>query len=472
MVSPLEPLAPVSPLALLDDPPGPVEDPPEPLVVATAPVVGAPVLDPPPVPLVAPVSVPAAPPPQAPSVSPHSHPRIELRVADDIQATLPTQHETPMKIGAHNAPLATAPLRRYIRAPPMNLAPIPDFSRLRKQHALRLRGWRLGLAGAAALADLPELRTVKDLDLNGARIGDLGLARLLASPWLGPLVDLDLCDNELSAVGTQALAAAPALAGLRCLYLGQNPLDATAMEALAPVLPRLVELHLDQTSIGDAGAGVLARSGARPEHLRLALCELGAVGVGALVESGTLNNAASIGLGGNPIGDVGAATLSDLRVELGVLDLSYTGLGERGLASLLAGELLGRCGYVSLIGNPLGEAAYHMLLDHEGPLPGRLLLPFVDPELARALRQRTRVIIPNTPLAPGLVLACPYCREVIGLGDHVCRHCKAVATNDAGFEERPAELAAQPRRPCPHCDASIHRSANRCPHCASWVPPA
>ena len=336
-----------------------------------------------------------------------------------------------------------------------------------------LRGWRLGVAGAEALAAHADLSLVTQLDLEGARIGDEGLVRLLASPFLRlrQVDDLNLADNALTAVGLRALGAAPFGPRLKQLYLGQNgSLDGEAIEAVAAILPGLEELHLERTAIGDAGAIALARTGAQPEHLRLGLCGISEVGVAALVNAGTFNKAASIGLGGDPLGDAGAAALVSLQGEPGMLDLSYTGLGEAGLKSLLASGLFGRCGHVSLIGNPLGAEAYRLLLAFEGRLPGCVELPHVDDvALARALRERTRVVVPGTPLAAGLVLACPYCREVIGVEDHLCGHCKADATNDAGSEERPARLAAEPRMPCPHCGASMNHAAIRCPACASWT---
>lgn len=346
---------------------------------------------------------------------------------------------------------------------------IPDFATQHRGERLALRGSRLGPAGASALAEYPELSAVTDLELRGARIGDEGLVALLASPRLGRLESLDLADNALTAVGLRALAASPAIAGLKVLDLGQNPLDADAIDALAAASPALAELSLTQAPIGDAGAAALARSTIRPTHLRLDLCGLTELGVRALVEAGALAEAASIGLGGDPIGDAGAAALSALAARPGTLDLSYTGLGPAGLSALLASEVLGECSYLSLIGDPLGAAGYERLLAHAGRLPERVLLPWVDAALAKALRARTRVVIPNTPLAPGLVFACPYCREVLELDAHVCPRCKAIATDDAGSEERPERLAAEPRVPCPHCGASMHHRACRCPGCASWT---
>jgi uncharacterized protein (TIGR02996 family) len=120
---------------------------------------------------------------------------------------------------------------------------------------------RVGPAGVAALAGSPYLTRLKTLYLNGNPVGDDGAEALAASPHLSALEFLQLNHSGVGDRGVMALARSEHLTLLQTLYLGGgNPItDAGALAvASAAGLPRLVELHLWESQIGEAGARALA----------------------------------------------------------------------------------------------------------------------------------------------------------------------------------------------------------------------
>ena len=287
-----------------------------------------------------------------------------------------------------------------------------DIDNFSSSKILYLRGWRLEAAGARILADDPRLIKVRGLDLCGNQIGDAGLEALLSSPRLRRLSELRLAENGLSIAGVRALVASPAMSELSELDLSGNGLGPDAITELAPLVPRLEVLELDRNPLGDAGARALAAAGPRCKELALTFTGLGSEGLAALVDAGVLAGMDSLQLTGNPLGDAGAEVLARLAPQTGGLsyqNLGWTGLSSRGLAVLLDGGLFDKgIEYLSLRGNPLGEAGLRLLAEHPRLPAAILTLDDGPPALIEALRARTRVIA-----APRLdddrVLACPYC---------------------------------------------------------------
>jgi uncharacterized protein (TIGR02996 family) len=118
-----------------------------------------------------------------------------------------------------------------------------------------------GPAGVAALAGSPNLTRLKSLYLNGSQAGDDGATALAGSPYLPALEILLLNDGGVGDPGATALARSDQLTALRELYLGgNNPITGAGAQAVASStgLPRLAELHLWETRVGEAGARALA----------------------------------------------------------------------------------------------------------------------------------------------------------------------------------------------------------------------
>lgn len=343
---------------------------------------------------------------------------------------------------------------------------IPRFEALLRGDRLKLRGWRIGPAGARDLAALPGLDRVRVLELTGNRIGDAGLQALI--PALGAVAELHLGDNALTAAGLGSLAS---LASLTELHIDHNTLGPPAIEALRPVIPRLEIFDFTGNSLGDLGARMLAEAGLRAEEVQLEYTGLGPAGLAALVP--VLGPAHALLLSGNPLGDAGAEALAALAATttgFSSLTLGWVGLSAAGLARLLdSGLFQAGISHLALRGNPLGEAGLRLLAEHPKLPSTTLHLSDGPPEVVRAIRARTRAIV-AVPVDAGLVLTCPYCCEPIDPDVALCPHCHEDTSRDAPSEERISQFAAVERRPCLLCGHAMqaHR-ATRCPGCASWV---
>ena len=349
-----------------------------------------------------------------------------------------------------------------------------DIDNFPSSKILYFRGWRLEAAGARLLADNPHFIKVRGLDLSGNQIGDAGLEALLPSPRPRQTWELRLAENGLSSAGVRALAASPRMMKeLIELDLSGNDLGPDAITELAPLVPRLEVLELDRNPLGDAGARALAAAGPRCKELALTFTGLGPEGLAALVDAGVLAEMNSLQLTGNPLGDAGAEVLARLAPQTGglsYLNLGWTGLSPRGLAVLLDSGLFDKgIEYLSLRGNPLGEAGLRLLAEHPRLPAAILTLDDGPPALIEAVRARTRVIA-----APRLdddrVLACPYCYVELGQELALCPHCRLDASRDSATDDDARSHSRAERRPCHHCGGPMHADfARRCPHCASWA---
>lgn len=347
-----------------------------------------------------------------------------------------------------------------------------DIDNFPASKILYLRGWRLEAAGARLLADDPRLIKVRGLDLCGNQIGDAGLEALLSSPRLRRLSELRLAENGLSSAGMRALVASPATKELSELDLSGNELGPDAITELASFVPRLELLELDRNPLGDAGARALAAAGPRCKELALTFTGLGPEGLAALVDAGVLAGMDSLPLTGNPLGDAGAGVLARLAPRTGglaYLNLGWTGLSSRGLAVLLDSGLFDAgIEYLSLRGNPLGEAGLRLLAEHPRLPVAVLTLDDGPPALIKALRARTRVIaVPR--LDDDRVLACPYCYEALDQDLALCPWCRLDASRDSATDDDARSHRRAERRPCQHCGHPMQTHARRCPYCASWA---
>src|SRR5262245_40264198 len=116
-------------------------------------------------------------------------------------------------------------------------------------------GW-VGPAGATALAGSPYLTRLKSLSLHGSSVGDDGVAAVADSPHMAALEYLFLNYSGVGDRGLTALARSEHLNSLQTLYLGgQCPITDAGALALAksPGLPRLTDLHLWGSQIGESG---------------------------------------------------------------------------------------------------------------------------------------------------------------------------------------------------------------------------
>jgi uncharacterized protein (TIGR02996 family) len=224
-----------------------------------------------------------------------------------------------------------------------------------------------------ALAASPHLAHLTSLDLGGNHIGDAGAAALAASPLLAGLTELHLRGSSITDVGVQALADSPHLARLKELRLGYNHITDVGVQALAgsPHLAGLERLYLGGNEIGDAGAAALAAASSRLAGLtELDLTSnhhrLSAAGAAALAAASPhLAGLKKLHLGGNDLGDAGAAALaaSPHLAGLTELDLGRCGIGEDGGRALAASPHLSNLVALYLGGNRIGDAGAAALAD-------------------------------------------------------------------------------------------------------------
>jgi uncharacterized protein (TIGR02996 family) len=232
---------------------------------------------------------------------------------------------------------------------------------------------------ARALAESPHWRRLLKLDVSGCgqhlAFGAAWLETFAAAPALGTLEELNAAGCGLRLAGVEALVQSPYLKGLTKLHLGGNP------------------------QIADAGAAALASAPnlARLTWLGLGLLEYPAQfaqgnqitdeGAASLAHSPHLTGLSSLGLCGNRISDDGAIALAGSRLaNLKDLDLRENGVGEPGLAALIASDSLRQLEALGLTNNPCGPREEHFFdwMGYAGASHCH------DPELAGRIAQRFR----------------------------------------------------------------------------------
>jgi uncharacterized protein (TIGR02996 family) len=226
------------------------------------------------------------------------------------------------------------------------------------------RSVREGLLARAA-AESPHLGSLKSLHLGRNRLGDAGVGWLADAPHLAGLEDLDLSENELTDGAAWVLAGCPRFARLRRLELAGNSLSADGAAALAgsgylarcdrlglrgnalhrrPTgaglggLTRFACLDVSDTRLGPAGlTDLLAGANPRVRELDLSATDLGDAGAVVLAESPAVGDLRALHLQSNRIGDAGLAALarSPHLTRLRELDVTHNPVGTLGLRAVL-----------------------------------------------------------------------------------------------------------------------------------------
>jgi uncharacterized protein (TIGR02996 family) len=220
---------------------------------------------------------------------------------------------------------------------------------LRGLTGLGLFGNDIGARGAAALAASPLLGRLTALDLTSCELGDDGARALAASAGLARLRVLVLCHNDIGPDGARALAASPHLANVEALCLAQNRVGSQGAAALAASasLGRLRALSLLDNGVGNPGVRALAASRALSGLRVLDLCSnprIDCGGVQELAFSKKLRGLTRLGLGGTTVGDAGASVLAGFPQMGGLrrLNLYDTHVGDEGADALLRSRYLTR----------------------------------------------------------------------------------------------------------------------------------
>jgi uncharacterized protein (TIGR02996 family) len=197
-----------------------------------------------------------------------------------------------------------------------------------------------GDAGASSLARAVGLRALRRLAVRAWNIGPAGATALAAAPWAGGLETLDLSFNPLTSAGLEALAPL-ARSGVRRLGLGSTR-TRPSWAPFRPALPaRLVALDLNANHLGPAGLEAL------------------------LPALEPLEELAELRLDDNTLGDEGARLLAASPVirRLRRLDLGNNALTVVGLRPLLDALGPGRLTELRLYNNHLGQAGLRLLED-------------------------------------------------------------------------------------------------------------
>jgi len=211
----------------------------------------------------------------------------------------------------------------------------------------------LGLCGGlrmscAELADLNELWRARiregQCDVTFEHFATLGM---LLPKWLPRLQQLGLEAYQFGDVSIRALCAGlgpGAAPSLRCLSLGRNKIGPAGAEALAAALfrgamPNLEMLHIDLNPIGNQGVAALAtllRKRPAFKALNLGSCGIGDEGVASLVANlgkDDFKKLEMLYLYTNQLTDVGCATLIAALKSGAMPELDGLDVGDNAAAS-------------------------------------------------------------------------------------------------------------------------------------------
>lgn len=220
------------------------------------------------------------------------------------------------------------------------------------------------------------MRSVELLDLSHNDLGDGGVRRVAAATCLGGLQELLLTGVGCMDEGAEALADAPRMPGLGKLVLSRNDIDARGAARLIAV-NRLTGLHTIDLSVnpidGDELAVELRALAPRPGGLSMLNLEDNGLSSASLVELAKLPHFSEIerlALSGNDFGVTGIDALSGRRLQfLRALMLGGSGLGDPGVAALVAAPWLPRLRKLDLSDNRISDDGLATLL-HKGRLTG------------------------------------------------------------------------------------------------------
>ncbi len=202
-----------------------------------------------------------------------------------------------------------------------------------RANVLSIDGDAISVRGVRAL--LEARWPLRYLSLSKNALGDEA-AKLLSATGPSSLEGLDLDDNDVTAAGMSAIVASEALSGLRTLRLGTNRIG--SVSELAPTMQRLESLDLRDNRLGDDGARALLH--VRADHLtnlNVARNGISAPAIEELSGAPWFGGLGVLDVSGNPIGAAGGVVLGARM--LSDLDLSRTGLGDKGLEALCRAEL-------------------------------------------------------------------------------------------------------------------------------------
>jgi uncharacterized protein (TIGR02996 family) len=226
----------------------------------------------------------------------------------------------------------------------------------RLQHLKHLSLVRTDLKDSVAhLADASWMSGVESLDLSGSGITDAGVVSLVKTPAVRNLVRLDLKSNSLTDVALEAIASSPYLESLAELDVGAC---------------RVGLLGYGARAIGRQGLKALADSPLFGRLRRLGLRELGGSYGGArawvaqmLVRSPYWGRLQCLELDQVTLGDEGATLLAEaLGAEsLRYLSVPWCRIGEVGIRALANALERGRIGKVHLYYNGISEQLWQEL---------------------------------------------------------------------------------------------------------------
>lgn len=235
------------------------------------------------------------------------------------------------------------------------------------------RGFLVGLSldGDEFLQHAPaidRLRTVERVEL---RAQARHAAELAACPQLRLVRQLELCDPALGEDGLRHLAASQHLGPLERLNLVHCGLTAVAVPLLGGMASdRLWMLDLGGNHLGDTGAALLC---ACPKltgvaDLNLRSTEIGPPTADALAASPWLRSLRWLDLGTNYLDDDAVATLANAGnlANLESLDLSYNEFGMEGYRALAASPVLTKLALLDVTANGGGIEGYYLLRDRFG----------------------------------------------------------------------------------------------------------
>lgn len=198
-------------------------------------------------------------------------------------------------------------------------------------------------AGAAVLANSGAFPRLRDLDLGCCHLTDDGASSLAQAPGFTSLRVLGLHWNSFTERGYRALGRSRALRNVHGLRIRCESIGEAGMRALFPrgAWPRLVTLDLADRRDGPRSipALLVAPVLRRLQALQLELSNLDGGCMARLAAAlPGLTELVSLGLGGNPLGDSGAAALAAAAVPstLRTLSLHDTGITAAGAERLLA----------------------------------------------------------------------------------------------------------------------------------------
>ena len=196
-------------------------------------------------------------------------------------------------------------------------------------------------------------------------LGADGAADLAGSSSLSALTALDLNRQRIGDAGLDSLLSSPSLRGLQELELRSNEI-ASVIRFGSSQGAGFVRLDLGGNAIGDAGAAALAAAPrlAGLASLGLDTCEIGSRGIQALTSAPFWATLDRLDLGQNPLGEQGTRALAaaGLPARLHALRLSDCDLDDTAAEVLAAIPWLAGLQSLDLSGNQLKEGGT-LLLD-------------------------------------------------------------------------------------------------------------